>query len=146
VFGRTPQSREEDWSYLDYRDLRERARAFSDVAAYGTRGVALTGGGADPEVTMIGIVTASYFPALGVSAMRGRVFVEKEEPARDAPAVALISEKLWHRRMGGRFESGQTIELNGQVWTVTCASLTPAGLRSSGGSRPARHASRRSRR
>lgn len=118
VFGRTPQSREEDWSYLDYRDLRERARAFSDVAACGTRGVALTGGGADPEVTMIGIVTASYFPALGVSAMRGRVFVEKEEPARDAPAVALISEKLWHRRMGGRFESGQTIELNGQVWTV----------------------------
>jgi len=110
VFDRTPESRERGWSYPE-------ARVFSDVAAYGIRGVALTGV-AEPEVTTIGVVTANYFPMLGVSAIRGRVFLDEEDRADQAPAVALISESLWRRRFGGQFGRDQAIELNGKAWTV----------------------------
>jgi hypothetical protein len=90
---------------------------FSGVAAYGIRGVALTGV-AEPEVTMIGVVTANCFPILGVSAIRGRVFLDEEDRVEQAPAVALISESLWRRRFGGAFGPDQSIELNGKPWTV----------------------------
>lgn len=117
VFGRTPESRERGWSYPDYCELRDQATAFSSVAAYGIRGVALTGV-AEPEVATIGIVTANFFPMLGVGAMRGRVFAGEEDRADQAPAVAVISESLWRRRFGGQFDRDQTIELNGTPWTI----------------------------
>jgi predicted permease len=55
---------------------------------------------------------------LGVSAIRGRVFLDEEDRVDQAPALALISESLWRRRFGGEFGRDQAIELNGKAWTV----------------------------
>jgi predicted permease len=46
------------------------------------------------------MVSASYFPLLGVSAALGRTFLPEEDAVPDRNAVALISHRLWRDRFG----------------------------------------------
>lgn len=46
------------------------------------------------------MVSASYFPLLGVSAAVGRTFLPEEDTVPDRNAVALISDRLWRDRFG----------------------------------------------
>ena len=88
------------WSYPKFESLRRHARSFEAVAAYSTADLNLTGV-AEPERLSGEIVSAAYFPVLGVSAVLGRTFTADEDGAPGAHPVALISHGLWQRRFGG---------------------------------------------
>lgn len=68
-------------------------------------------------------VSAGFFTAMGTQPLAGRPFTVEEERA-DA-RVAVVSEGLWRRRLGGRPELDVPLMLNGRPFTVLA--VMPAG-------------------
>jgi predicted permease len=118
--GRTDDGRGFDTtSYPNYRDLRERNRAFEDVYAYGI----------EPEVVSLGtekggepvrgsVVSGNYFHVLGTTPTLGRVFVDADDRA-EAPPVVVISNDFWQNRFHADPQIlGRTLVLNSHPFNV----------------------------
>ena len=86
------------FSYLDYRDLRERNHSFVGILAYHHDWAALTDGGGIPERIYIGNVSWNYFDVLGVKPVLGRFFLPEEEARPDAVPYVVLSYSLWKTR------------------------------------------------
>jgi len=104
-----------------YDQLRARSHAYEDVAAYvpffGSSDYKLTGRGEPRPVSGV-IVTANFFPLLGLVPALGRPFTPDESRAGGGRAV-LLSHPFWERQFGGDPGIvGQPIVLNGQPYTV----------------------------
>ncbi|HEU4631081.1 MAG TPA: ABC transporter permease [Gemmatimonadaceae bacterium] len=111
-FGKTSTS------LPDFRDLRERTRAFSQLAALHGTVFNLTGRG-EPEQLSADRVTANFFPLLGVRPMLGRGFLPEEEQVGGNDDVVVLSHGLWQRRFGGDPGIlGRTLQLSGRPYTV----------------------------
>jgi putative ABC transport system permease protein len=104
-------------SYQNYLDWRDQSRSFDSMEAlYGTN-MTLTGKG-EPERLVGRMVTAGFFPLLGVSPRIGRNFTPEEDRAGGTP-VAILSYALWQRRFGGSKDVlGQTMDVDAQAYTV----------------------------
>jgi putative ABC transport system permease protein len=107
----------------DFKDYQERSRSFEAVAAgsggqiVGSTG-ALSGKDAETERVEVSVVTANFFPLLGVSPLHGRHFTTEEE-SPGGPRVVILSHPLWMRRYGGDPAIvGQRIHLDGLDQTV----------------------------
>ncbi len=96
----------------DWRDLQRRMRSLASLeAGMGAVGT-LTVPGNDPQRVSAMLVSPGWFPALGVSPVRGRAFLTSEGMPGGG-AVALISESLWRGRFRGADEVlGTRIVLN----------------------------------
>jgi predicted permease len=84
----------------NFLDWHARQRAFSSLAAIGYSSVSLKAEpGQEPETLTAQAVTADFFAVLGTAPMLGRTFT----PAHEVPGirVAVISHRLWQRRLGG---------------------------------------------
>ena len=78
---------------------REMQRTFEDLAAVSmTFSSTLTGDG-DPEQVPIQLVSAAFFPLLGVDPQMGRPFTADED--RPDSQVVVISDRIWRRRFNG---------------------------------------------
>ena len=105
------------WSYPRFEVLREQSGSFISVAAVAQNSHNLTGTD-DPERLQVEMVSASYFPLLGVEAAVGRVFTADEDRVPEANLVALLSYGFWQRRFGGDVQViGNTIELDKNLFT-----------------------------
>jgi putative ABC transport system permease protein len=115
------------WSYPKFSALREHQTSFEMVAAYAQR--PMTVNFADqPEKAQVEIVTADYFPTLGVKAALGRVFAPEEDRAPETHAVIVIGHKIWQQRFGGDPKVvGKTIHVRNFPFTVI--GVLPAGFR-----------------
>ena len=96
-------------------DFADRAQSFESFAGFAHRSVTLTGGGAPERLSSVS-VGSSFFDALGVEAMHGRVFRKGAGGQR----VVVLSHRVWTRL----FHSdpaivGGSITLNGMPHTVT---------------------------
>ena len=112
--------------YPRYEDLQERATSFSSVAGYGSTTLSL-GLGADAEPITVELVTASWFPLLGVRPVLGRFFTTDEDRVGAGAHVAVISRELWKRRFDGSAEVlGRTLDLGEGAYTVI--GVAPAGF------------------
>ena len=101
----------------NYSRWRERARSFTDLAAFSPWRVNLSGGG-DPERLDIGAATGNFFAVLGVKPYLGRTLRDADS-APGAPDVAVISEGLWRRRFGADPAIvGRPVTVNGRPFTV----------------------------
>ncbi|HJZ96403.1 MAG TPA: ABC transporter permease [Candidatus Solibacter sp.] len=100
-----------------YRDLRERARVFQDIAAQGSWNANLSGE-ANPE-RLLGVrATGNFFQMLGVEAAVGRTILP-DDALPQSPKVVVFTWNLWQRRYGGRRDVvGATVHLNGEPYTV----------------------------
>jgi predicted permease len=130
------------FSYPDYQSYREQSHSFSDLIASSfpqSLRLSVTGGivsqpdsgpgtlmqkmlprAISPETALTLLVSENYFSALGVAAVRGRLFLT-EEPS--SPTV-LISENYWQKRFAGDPKIlGKVVQLNGSAFTV--AGITP---------------------
>ncbi|HJQ32696.1 MAG TPA: ABC transporter permease [Pyrinomonadaceae bacterium] len=102
-----------------YLELKGHNNSFADVAALSNKGwpANLTGAG-EPERLQGFQVSANLFRVLGVSAARGRTFLD-EEDRPGSNRVVVISHELWQRRFGGDPAIvGKTFTLNGEPHTV----------------------------
>src|SRR5205085_4190636 len=65
------------------------------------------------------LVSASYFPLLGVAPARGRFFRQDEDVAPIGAPVAVISHAFWQRQFSGTASAlGATLQLGDRQFTV----------------------------
>jgi len=115
------------WPIFTY--LREHTRTLSPLVGFVPLGLvdkpAVVVNG-EPMFVDGDMVTADYFPAVGVAPLRGRVMVPDDERP-DAPRVALISERFWARAYGRNAGAiGNLITINGVP--VTVIGILPASF------------------
>jgi len=106
----------------DFRDYQQRSTLFEDFAAasggtFRTGAGILTGDG-KPEQVDVSVVTANFFPLLGVKPALGKYFDEEDELIGGAE-VAVISHRLWSRRFGSDPSIvGSTVTMDGVGTTI----------------------------
>lgn len=89
----------------------QESRSFDSLAAWSYARATLTRAG-EPVALTGQLVSAEFFPLLGVEPMLGRAFTP-EEDRPNAPRVVILSHGLWRSRFGSNSDVvGQTIELN----------------------------------
>jgi hypothetical protein len=89
------------FSYLDYRDLRDRNQSLDGMLAYHHDWLTLTDGAA-PERIYVANVSANYFDGLGIRPVLDRFFLSGEEArggGRSLCRVELyaLADTIWWR-------------------------------------------------
>jgi predicted permease len=104
-------------SYPNFLDWQRTNSTFASMAAYRHEDFNITGSG-EPERVRGGMVSAEFFPTLGVKPLLGRLFVRDEDGLGAAPVV-LLAEGFWQRRFGSaRDIIGKQIIMNGDAYTI----------------------------
>ena len=117
LYTKTSEFNEGSISYPNFLDWQRMNRTLSTVAAYRGSDYSLTGIG-QPEHLNGMMISADFFPLLGVQPILGRSFTNQEDLAGAAPVV-LISEGLWKRRFTSSPKIiGTSIVLNDVARTV----------------------------
>ena len=104
-------------SYENFIDWRAQNRSFEDVAAARLTPFTLTGG-SQPERVQGEMASASLFPLLGTSAIRGHTFTADEDRA-GGPNVALITYGFWQTHFGRAADVlGKSLTLDNLSYTI----------------------------
>ena len=119
------------WSYPKFEALRANNEVFEEVAAISNQSFPLTETDA-PERLQVEMVSASYFPMLGVEASRGRTFAPEEDQTPGTHPVIVIGHGLWERRFGSDAGViGQSVSLNKVRFNVI--GVMPEGFKGQSG-------------
>jgi predicted permease len=106
------------FSYANYRDLRERSGATTDLIAYEPVPASLSSGGINDRVWGY-LVSGNYFSALGARAVLGRLISTDDDREIGAHQVAVISYSCWQRRFGAdRTVVGREVLVNRLPFTI----------------------------
>jgi predicted permease len=117
VYTRTADGPRISSSYPNFLDWERHNRTFAALAAFRSDDLNLIGLG-QPERVPVEMVSASFFPLLGVRPVLGRTFDTNEDQLGAAP-VALISESFWQRKFGSSPEALQrTLMLSGTSYAI----------------------------
>jgi predicted permease len=106
-------------SYPDYRDLREKSRAFSGtgsgLAAFQLYTVGLApAANVQPQMRMGMLVSDNFFSAMGIEPVLGRAFTRDEAKVPGRDAIALLSYDQWMNQFAGDpGVLGRTVRMNG---------------------------------
>ena len=112
---------------LNFLDIRDEARSFSQVIGMRSVDWSLVDGGTPVPISM-GLVSAGSFDLLGTRPQIGRLFTRDEEAAGRDAEVVLLSHSLWQRQFGGRPDViGRTIRIEQHQPTVV--GILPPGFR-----------------
>jgi predicted permease len=107
-----------EFSYPDYRDLRDHSDVFDAVAGH-TMTQAALGDERESEVVWGQSVTGNFFDVLGVRMHLGRGFTPEEDATPDTHPVVVLSHDLWRNRFGSNAKIvGSVVRLNGRPFTV----------------------------
>jgi predicted permease len=118
IFAETTSGRQLSVSYPDYRDLRDRNRAFSELMGARTITVGL-GRGRGSRAVWGELVTGNYFQVLGVRAQLGRTLLPSDEIAPGRHPVIVLSDGLWRADFGADPDIvGKAVEINHHELTV----------------------------
>jgi predicted permease len=107
------------WTYAVWDQIRQQSPSFDSVCAWGAPGPAvlrfnLAQGGEMQPIDGV-FASGSYFTTLGVPALLGRTFSEKDDTRGGGPdgPVAVISHDFWQRQFGGTARAvGATLVVN----------------------------------
>lgn len=113
-------------SFPNYRDLRDRNRAFSSLAVVHLSRIALgVNGIAQPVIGYE--ASGNYFSMLGVAPHLGRFFTPAEDVAVNGSAVAVLSYDCWRVRFDGDPAIvGKTVLVSKHPYTVV--GVAPKGF------------------
>jgi predicted permease len=104
-------------SYPNFLDWQRNKRTFQLIAAYRPDDFTVAGAG-NPERVRGVMVSADFFPTLGVQPMLGRGFSSEEDRLGGKPVV-LISAGYWKRNYGlARDITGKPLTLNGKDYEI----------------------------
>jgi predicted permease len=126
LYTRTPEFTRSSISYPNFLDWRRDNHSFSAIAAFRGENFNLSGIG-DAQRVSANMVSAEFFPTLGVKPTVGRFFSEQEDQVGAAP-VAVISDGLWKRKFASSPDVvGKPLNLNGILYTIV--GVLPAHFR-----------------
>ena len=118
VWGTQGQQRGQGVVYPDYLDWRARNRTFTELGAFRSQSVNLTGGDT-PERLIGSFVSSSFLRVIGAKMALGRAFTDVETDVATKAPVAILSYESWQARFGGDPAMvGKTIVINGTTFTV----------------------------
>jgi len=119
VTSTTPDNPFEGMSFPDYRDLRDKSRSFSGLAAYRLTTLAAAADPAAPaRIQFANLVSDNFFTVAGVTPAAGRVFLPDEATGHAQP-VAMVSYDFWQQNYAGdQSVIGSPLRLNGMVFTI----------------------------
>ena len=107
-----------DISYPMYRDFRDGNQVFSGMFGRYPTSVSL-GYGDRTDTVMAELVSGSYFPVLGVTAVMGRTLAPEDDRVPGGHPVAMLSYNFWQTRFSSDPSIvGKQIVLNGHTFTV----------------------------
>src|SRR5579859_1845617 len=118
------------FSWEAYRQFRANTPGFQDLAALQSGSMPLRvlrpGSSGPPDTANGEFVSGNFFQTLGISAWRGRLFVDADD--RDgAPPVAVMSFHAWREKYGSDPSVvGSTYSINHQAFTII--GVVPAGF------------------
>jgi predicted permease len=112
--------------YARYRDVARWTHAFSSVAGYTLRDLAVGTGDATSEMH-VGVVSASFFGFFDAPPALGRYFTDAECTPQAPGSVAVLSWAMWQTRYGGRRDVlGGTLQIGPTVYTIV--GVAPRGF------------------
>ena len=104
-------------SYPNFVDWQKQNHSFSALGALRVDDFNLTGSG-EPERLHAHMISAEFFPALGLNPLIGRNFRPEEDRAGAEPVV-LLGDGLWKRKFASSPEVlSKSITLNGKPHTI----------------------------
>ncbi|MFN2565692.1 MAG: ADOP family duplicated permease, partial [Gemmatimonadaceae bacterium] len=117
-----------EFSYPDYRDLREHSTTLTGLAGYNGTSMALEDAAGSARA-WVSYVSDNFFAVLGVRPAAGRLFgtADAGAPGAEATQVVVLGHALWQRRFGGAPSAvGSTLKLDGHVFTIV--GVAPPGF------------------
>jgi predicted permease len=113
-------------SWLEYRDLRERVRAFEEIFAFRIQALTV-GEAARAERTSGLLVSGNYFHALRMRPALGRLIEPEDTRRPGGEPVAVLAHDYWQTHFAGAADVvGRNIRVNGT--TLTIIGVTPSGF------------------
>jgi predicted permease len=119
----------EQYSYATFDQIRRHGDFFDGALAFthccGTSVVTI--GGENHHVDRQ-YVTSDFFATLGIRPLRGRLFADADnEPGGSEGPVAVVSYRMWQRRLGGRDDvAGMHVTIDRTPFTII--GVTPPGF------------------
>ncbi|MDR3700121.1 MAG: ABC transporter permease [Candidatus Sulfopaludibacter sp.] len=107
-------------AYPNFLDWRRDSRSFAGMGAWRSDDFNFTGAG-EPEQLPGKYVSASLFPALGVTPLLGRTFLPQDD-RKGAACTVVLSNGFWKRRFGG--DAG----ILGRFLTLNAANCAVVGV------------------
>jgi putative ABC transport system permease protein len=106
------------FSYLMYKDLRDKNQVFSGIAAVDKTNVGVSWNN-QAEDKDAELVTGNYFQLLGLQPAFGRLLTPQDDTAKNANPQVVLSYAYWKSRFAGsQAVIGQTLHINGQPFTI----------------------------
>src|SRR3989442_15708614 len=117
VYAKSPTFQESSIAYLNFLDWQKDNHSFASLSAFRSDDYNRTGAG-EPERVHIHMISAEFFPGLGLQPVLGRTFQYEEDKAGAGP-VTILGDGFWHRKFGSaRNVLGKSITLNGKAYTI----------------------------
>jgi predicted permease len=117
VYGKTPGFDQGPAVYLNFLDWQRGTQTFSSMAIYRNQNYNITGT-AEAERLAGYMVSASFFPTLGVRPILGRTFRSDDDQVGAAPVV-ILGGGWWRRKFGSSPDViGKSLTLNGTSYIV----------------------------
>lgn len=117
IYGKSPGFDKAPMAYLNFLDWQRQAHTFSSMAIYRNEDYNLTGSGEGERLSGY-MVSADFFPTLGIAPISGRTF-RVDDDQLGAAAVAMIGAGLWQRKFGSSPNViGKPIVLDGTAYTI----------------------------
>ena len=119
AYGRPPRGfTQKTANYPVYKAIRDRAQGFEQVAATDNVDVPIGRGENAKNISGL-LVSANYFPMLGVSPRVGRFFRPEEDVEPMGAAVVVLSYGFWTRQFDRSERAiGSTLDLGDRQFTV----------------------------
>ncbi|HEY2461571.1 MAG TPA: ABC transporter permease [Candidatus Acidoferrum sp.] len=117
----THDSSYDNFSYREYRDIRDKTNSYDGVIAYKDMEAVgfIAESAATPKIKGGMLVSGNYFAVLGVEPRMGRGFREDEDKVPGRDPVAILGPEFWkHEFASDPGVVGKTIHLNGTNFTV----------------------------
>jgi predicted permease len=113
-------------SPANWMDWQRESHTLGALAAYRNITATLTGVG-EPARVNAQVVSAEFFPLLGVEPLIGRA-IQKQDDVPDAPQVVVLGHAFWQQRFGGdRGVVGRVVQVSDRPYQVV--GVMPAGFR-----------------
>lgn len=118
IYGKGPGFERAPVNYPNFVDWQRGTQTFSSMAIYRNQDYNFLGKGEAAERLSGYMISADFFPTLGVAPVLGRTF-RPEDDRLGAGPVVILGGGFWKRKFGSSLDvAGQSMVLNGTSYTV----------------------------